>query len=238
MANNKEVDKKLLKFVNEIKDKELRNKVRDVLEDPSIIIAGNKITGLPLWTSPASKKHHHSYPKGLLQHIAAVSALGTTLSDLVEQTYGTPVNRDVVLASTLLHDIMKPLTYTQEDAGYGTSPLGERLDHLSLAVAELVRRGFPLEIIHAVAAHHGKSGPSSPKTIEALICSLSDELDASLNGEVLDAARYLIHDCVGADVKGLSAEEAFRIVRAKQEKGCSAVTELFRKIMSDRSEKE
>ncbi len=237
MTNNKEVDRKLLRFVNKIRDEELRNKVMDVLEDPSVMIAGVRITGLPLQTSPASKRHHHSYPRGLIQHTATVSALGVMLSDLVEQIYGTPVNRDVVLASTLLHDIMKPLTYTQENHGYGTSPLGERLDHLSLAVAELVRRGFPLEVIHAVAAHHGKSGPYSPKTIEALICSLSDGLDASLNGEVLDAARYLVHDCVGVDLKELSAEDAFKIVRAKQEKGCAGVAELFKEIMSTRSEK-
>jgi len=230
------LNERILEFLNRIRDGELKRKVKDLLEDPTVNIGGTKFQGLPLETSPASKRRHHSYPKGLIQHMETVATIGLTLSDIVEKTYNTPVNRDIVLATALIHDIMKPLTYTEEET-YGTSPLGERLDHLSLAVAEVIRRGFPLEVVHAVAAHHGRGGPVSPRTIEALICNLADEADAALNGETLNAAQYLISNCVGEESGRLSAEEAFAIVRAKQEKGCPGVVEEFEEIRSRRLEK-
>jgi 7,8-dihydroneopterin 2',3'-cyclic phosphate phosphodiesterase len=230
------INRRLLRFVNKIRDEELKQKVIGLLEDSTIKIGGTTYQGLPLETSPASKRHHHSYPSGLVQHMETVATISLTLSDIVERTYGTPVNRDVVLAAALIHDIMKPQTYTEEGETYGTSSLGERLDHLSLAVAELIKRGFPLDVVHAVAAHHGKGGPVSPRTIEALICSLADVIDASLNGEVLDAAKYLIFNCVGEESGRLSAEEAFAVVRAKQEKGCKGVGEEYEKIKSQRHE--
>jgi 7,8-dihydroneopterin 2',3'-cyclic phosphate phosphodiesterase len=228
------LDKRLLRFVNKIQDEELRKKVMGLIEDSTIKIGGTTFQGLPLETSPASKRNHHSYPRGLIQHMETVATISLTLSNIVENTYHTPVNRDVVLAAALIHDIMKPQTYTEEGETYGTSSLGDRLDHLSLAVAELINRGFPLDVVHAVAAHHGKGGPVSPRTIEALVCSLADVADASLNGEVLNAAKYLILDCVGEESGRLSAEEAFAIVRAKQEKGCIGVAEEFEKISSRR----
>lgn len=231
------INRRLLRFVNKIQSEELREKVKDFLKDPTISIGGTTFRGLPLETSPASKRRHHSYPRGLIQHMETVAIISLTLSDIVEKTYLTPVNRDVVLAAAIVHDIMKPQTYTEEGETYVVSPLGERLDHMSLAVAELIRRGFPLDVIHAVAAHHGRGGPVSPRTIEALVCSLADATDASLNGEVLNAAKYLVFDCVGEESGRLSAEEAFSIVRAKQEKGCTGVAEEFEKIRSRRIRK-
>jgi 7,8-dihydroneopterin 2',3'-cyclic phosphate phosphodiesterase len=231
------ISETLLNLVNMIQDDKLKQKVIQVLEDPTANIGGKKFQGLPLETSPASKRSHHSYPHGLIQHTYAVAMISLTLCDIVEKTYHTPVNHDIVLAAALVHDIMKPLTYTQGDETYGISPLGERLDHLSLAVAELVRRGFPLDVIHAVAAHHGKGGPMSPRTMEALICSLADVADASLNGETLSAAKYLVMDCVGEEAGRLSAEEAFGIVRTKQDRGCQGVVEEFEKIVARRSGK-
>lgn len=237
-AQKLKINKKLLKMVNNIQDEELRQKVTELLQDHTIIIGGVSFGGLPLETSPASRNLHHSYPKGLVQHMETVATISIALSEIVEKTYHTPVNRDTVLATALLHDIMKPLTYTQEGETYGTSSLGERLDHLSLAVSELVRRDFPLEIIHAVAAHHGKGGPISPRTIEALICSLADGTDASLNGEALDAAKYLVYSCTGEDSIKLSAEEAFHVVYSKQDKGCAGVVEIYKKIKSKHLKKE
>lgn len=227
-------DRRILRLVNLIRDRTLREKVQDLFQDPTMVIGGEMYRGLPLETSPAAKVHHHAYPKGLVQHMISATAISLTLCDLVEKTYHTPVNRDVVIATGLVHDIMKPLTYSEEGDSYGISPLGERVDHLTLAVAELIRRGFSLDVVHAVAAHHGKGGPTPPRTIEALICSLADSSDASLNGEILNAAKWLVRDCVGEEVGKLTAEEAFSIVRTKQDRGCAGVVEVFRKIQAGR----
>lgn len=221
----------LKRVVNKIKDKSLRDKVVDLIQNPTIRIGEKTYEGLPLVISPASKRRHHSYKEGLIQHIISSSTIALTLCNIVEQTYRAKVERDVVLAAVIVHDLMKPLTYSlREGGGYDASQLGEQMDHLTLIVSELIRRGFPLEVVHAVAAHHGRSGPTDPRTIEALICFLSDFTDAALNGEVLNAAKYLVEKYVGEQAGQLSAEEAFAIVYAKQSKGCEGVKSAFEEI--------
>ena len=223
-------DEEILRFVGLINDKTLRMKVLDLIGDPTILIEGEMYHGLPLKESPAAKVHHHAYPSGLVEHMVSVATFSLTLCDIVQRVYSAKVNRDIVVAAALIHDIMKPLTYSQTEDRYGMSLLGERVDHLTLAVAELIHRGFPLEVIHAVAAHHGKGGPTSPRTVEALICNLADTADANLNGEILNAAKWAIKDCLGEEIRQLTAEEAFSIVRARQEKGCAGVVEAFKQM--------
>ena len=110
------------------------------------------------------------------------------------------------------------------------SPLGEKLDHLTLAVAELIRRGFPLEVVHIVCAHHGyEAGPIGPKTVEALIVHLADVADSRLNGEVLRAARYLALKATGEEITQLTSKEAFEILRVKAEKGWDELKKLLEK---------
>ena len=223
-------DEEILRFASLITDEALRTKVLDLIGDPTVLIEGELYHGLPLKESPAAKVHHHAYPSGLVQHMVSVATFSLTLCDIVQQVYSAEVSRDIVIAAALIHDIMKPLTYSQTEDRYGMSPLGERVDHLTLAVAELIHRGFPLEVIHAVAAHHGKGGPTYPRTIEALICNLADTADANLNGEILNAAKWAVKDCLGEEVRRLTAGEAFSIVRARQEKGCTGVVEAVKKM--------
>ncbi|MEM2280439.1 MAG: hypothetical protein QXZ68_00405 [Candidatus Bathyarchaeia archaeon] len=104
------------------------------------------------------------------------------------------------------------------------------MDHLSIAIAELVRRGFPLELIHVVSAHHGEYGPIRPHTIEALICHLADLMDSRLNGEILNAAAYLVRKATGEEMPGLTSKEAFEIIRSKAVEGWEGVAKTVEKI--------
>lgn len=226
--------KELKNLIDSIEDQRLRKKVVDLIDGPTIKIGNINYHGLSLEATPAGKTRHHAYAEGLLQHMIASSTLALSLCNIVEKVYRGKVNRDIVLASILVHDAMKPLTYTQEEDGsYGISPLGEKMDHLTLVVSELIMRGFPLEVVHAVTAHHGRAGPISPRTVEALICFLADYTDATLNGEVLDAARFLVRNCVGEEAGKLTANEAFAIIYAKQIKDCEGVKEEFRRIRGE-----
>lgn len=221
----------LIRLVNKISNKALRDKVSALLEDTTIEIGGVRCEGLPLKDAPGGISRHHSYFGGLVQHILASADIALTLCDVIEGLYHGRVDRDIVLASIITHDLMKPKLYYQKENGtYGTSFLGEMIDHLSLIVSELIRRNFPIEVIHAVAAHHGRISPISPHSIEALVCFLSDYVDAFLNGEVLRAARFLIRDCVGEEEILLTADQAFAIVKAKHRKGCEGVRRELNKI--------
>ena len=125
---------------------------------------------------------------------------------------------------------MKPLTYSETEDKYGVLSLGERVDYLTLAVAELMHRGFPLNVAHAIATHHGKGSPISPRMVEVLICNLADTADASLKCEILNAAKWAMRDCLWEEASRLTVVEAFAIVRVRQERGCVGVAEVVKKI--------
>lgn len=215
-----DLDPRIKKIVNKIRDESLRRKILDFLSDLSVEIEGRAYSGLPLNEAPASKSYHHSYPGGLIDHILSTVNIALALCRSVEKIYGGKVDRDLVLGGVILHDILKPLIYERKDDGsYRNSPLGERLDHLTILVSEMLRRNFPLNLIHIVAASHGQAGPTLPKTIEALICHIADDADSKMNGEVLNAAKYLVREATGESWDRMDSKTAFRILAWKVEGG-------------------
>jgi len=226
----------LEKLAIKIKDETLREKVVQFLERPAIEIGGRVYTGIPLDISPAGLSHHHSYPGGFVEHVVATTEIALNLCNIIERVYHGKVDRDLVVSGAILHDIFKPLTYREEENGtYRSTPLAERLDHLTLIVSEMVRRGFPLDLIHIVCAHHGgEAGPIWPRTIEALVCHLADVTDSRLNGEVLRAARYLSREATGEELDIVSSKEAFETVHSKVIEGWDGVKKTVEKIKRKR----
>jgi len=222
----------LRNLVNRIKDEKLRRKVSEFLEDSiSVEIGGKTYVGMPLQESPAARFRHHSYPSGLFAHILSSTRIASTMCDSVEKIYRGKVNRDMVIAGLILHDILKPLVYEEKgDRTYRHSPLGEKVDHLTLITSELIKRGFPLELIHIVASHHGEAGPATPKTVEALICHLADWTDSQMNGEVLKAAKYLVREVTGEFWEKMDSKTAFDIVHSKASGGWNGLRETIEEI--------
>ncbi|MGD0979404.1 MAG: HD domain-containing protein [Candidatus Bathyarchaeia archaeon] len=222
---------KLSAIAKKIRNEPLRQKVIELLKNPTIEINGKTYSGLPLETSPAGISRHHSYPGGYIEHVASTTNLALAMCDSVEKTYHGSVNRDLVISGVLLHDIFKPTTYTiNKNGSYSSARLADYLDHLSLATSELVRRDFPLELVHIVSAHHGEASPIRPKTIEALICHLADSTDSRLNSEVLNAAAYLSRRAMGQELSRMNSKEAFEIVRSKSVEGWEGVAKTIEKI--------
>jgi putative nucleotidyltransferase with HDIG domain len=226
---------KLKALAYKIRDEKLRTKVVELLENPVFEVNGKTYSGLSLDISPAGLSHHHCYPGGFIEHVVSTTNLALALCNSVEKVYHGKVNRDLVIAGVLLHDIFKPVTYSvNEDGSYSSTSLADYMDHLSLVISELVRRGFPLELIHVVSAHHGDYGPIRPHTVEALICHLADLLDSRLNGEVLNAAAYLTRKAVGEELQRLNSKEAFEIINSKISEGWNGVAKTIGKIKQKR----
>jgi len=212
------------KLAGSIGDEVLRNKTLDLLSNPSLDLESPR---LALDECPAGAYQHHSYCGGLLQHTIGVTKLSLTLCDLVEGVYGGKVDRDTVIAGALIHDIMKCYTYEPKgNGGYMTSPLGEKVDHLTLLVAELYKRSFPIDVIHIVASHHGDVSPVKPKTMEALIVSIADLADSELSRKTLRAAEYLLRQMGENQPKLGSSQEALDLVQAKSREGWDGVRKL------------
>jgi len=212
------------RLADQIKDKKLRKNVLQLLRNPTLDL---EYQHLPIEECPAGAYQHHSYVGGLLQHTIGVAKLSMTLCELVEEVYGGKVDRDTVLASALIHDLMKIYTYEPRgDGSYISSPLGERLDHLTLLVAELIKRGFPVDVVHAVASHHGDVSPVKPKTMEALIVSIADLADSELSRKTLRAAEYLLRQMGESQLKLNSSRAALDLVQAKNKDGWDGVRKL------------
>ncbi len=212
------------KLAAKIKDKSLRVKVIDLIRNPQLDL---NYPCLLVKECPAGAYQHHSYSGGLLQHTIGVTKLSLTLCDLVEGIYGGKVDRDIVLAGALIHDIMKCYTYEPRgDGSYISSSLGEKIDHLTLLVAELYKRGFPVDVVHVVASHHGDVSPIKPKTMEALIVSIADLADSELSRKTLRAAEYLLRQMGQSQPKLNSSREALDLIQTKSKEGWDGVKRL------------
>jgi len=230
------LDARLKKIVDKIKDESLREKVANLIENPSIEIDGKLYTGMSLETSPAGVSRHHSYLGGFIEHVVATTEIALNLCSVIKRIYHGKVDTDLVIAGVILHDLFKPLTYEEKEGAYVSTPLAERIDHLTLIVSELVRRGFSLDLIHIVCAHHGgDAGPVWPRTVEALVVHLADITDSRLNSEVLRAAIYLSREATGEELQPANSNEAFEIVNSKVTEGWKGVQKTVQKIKQKRT---
>lgn len=136
--------------------------------------------------APAAKSMHHVYLGGLLEHSLSVLGMASRACD-----HYPGLNRDLVVAGVLLHDVGKTAELSYQRS-FGYTDAGNLLGHISLE-AEWIQReiaripGFPealrLQILHIVLSHHGRlefGSPVLPKTPEALLVHYLDDLDGKL----------------------------------------------------------
>ena len=216
---------KLVELAGLIADDGLREKVLAFLRDPPTDLDQ---PALPVGVCPAGAYQHHSYRGGLVEHTVSVVKLCMSLCDVVEEQYGGRVDRDLVLAGAVLHDIMKVYCYEETGGGgFRTSEFGGLVDHLSLMIAEMYKRGLPLDLVHVVAGHHGDAGPTKPKTLEALIVSVADQADSDLNSKLLRAAEYLLRRSGVSRPSLGSAKEALDVVQVKSREGWEGLQRML-----------
>jgi 3'-5' exoribonuclease len=168
---------------------ELKTLIQAV-RDPHIRVLLNRITAdheaeLREW--PAAQTIHHAYRGGLLEHKLKMAETGRFLARAYE------VNEDVVLAGVLLHDIGKLQELHYEPGATAYTRDGNLVGHIGLGLI-MVREaitsisGFPddvrAQIEHLIVSHHGTrdhGSPVEPRTIEAFILAMVDELDTRIH---------------------------------------------------------
>jgi 3'-5' exoribonuclease len=155
---------------------------------------------------PAAQNFHHSYTAGLLEHVWSMTRVAGFLADHYAKYYNQlnpPLNKGVIVAAAILHDIgkLRELNYHPVEAKYTTE--GQLIGHVLIGrdlVREAARKidDFPEETLmlldHAILSHHGKrefGAPIVPSTLEALLVSYVDDLDAKMN--IAARGRLLSH---------------------------------------------
>lgn len=139
---------------------------------------------------PAAVMLHHAYSGGLLEHSVSV-AIGARDMAKHYDTFKNPVNKDILIAGALLHDIGKIETYSAEPAP-SMQVAGNVIEHIFLgygmfmkfAELENLSEKIKLAIAHIIISHHGRKefgSPVLPGTPEAFIVSAADDVDFKIN---------------------------------------------------------
>lgn len=164
-------------YIESIENPRYRRLVKEML----------KMTGDRYYNYPAASRIHHNYLGGLSEHSLAMAAMACSVAQLYPQ-----LNRDLLLAGALVHDVGK----TAEMSGPVTTEytLEGRLEgHISLAngwlseVAEKTGLAHTEEAVllhHMILSHHGHyefGSPVLPMVQEAEVLYLIDNMDARLN---------------------------------------------------------
>lgn len=171
----------LERLAKNIRDERIRRVVQDFIDNPLLTFTEAKPL-ITLEESPAAPRKHHFFTGGLILHTVSVVRTAISLSEIVRDIYGLPVDTDVVVAAAILHDIFKYYQYVPDNTHGGYRAREDwYLSHDYAVVAELAKRGAPDKLIRAVAEVHGLS-PFT--TIEGLIVHLADSVDARL-GEIV-----------------------------------------------------
>jgi len=143
--------------------------------------------GATFFTVPAAKANHHAYRHGLLEHSVVVAETALRVADGFAL-----VDRDLLVAGALLHDIGKVRSYSNDPMTPGFTDEGLLLGEIVVGleiVGGLIDQVPDLSpahgqrLLHIIAAHHGereKGSPVVPQIREAVVIHYCDDMTARL----------------------------------------------------------
>ena len=174
---------KLVSLCGSIRNRHLKSLIQVYLDDTTLMDR--------LCKAPAAQTFHHAFLGGLLEH----TLNSMEVADAIVKFY-PGLNRDLVLAGILLHDIAKTweLSY---DCSFGYTDGGQLVGHIvksamwvdQKAAAAEAKTGekIPQELIdvvqHIILSHHGLpefGAVKLPATPEAIAVHFIENLDARM----------------------------------------------------------
>lgn len=171
-----EMWRELEDVIGSIANPHLKALLEAVFGDPAIADAYRR--------APAAKGIHHAWIGGLLEHVLSMCALARFFA-----SHYAGIDRDLLLAGVLLHDIGKireldfarSFSYTSEGGLIGHIQIGLRI------VADHLPQGFPPKLRnlleHMILSHHGQlefGSPKLPSFPEAMLLHLIDLTDSKI----------------------------------------------------------
>lgn len=117
--------------------------------------------------------------ESLVQHIKWVMEVALFIASLIEKGMGISINRDLLIASVLLHDLGKAFEYKKKGNRYVKSDIGEKFMHgfwgTFIALEERVSR----DLAHLIVTH-SKDSPEHPQLLEGIILHYADFAHADI----------------------------------------------------------
>ncbi len=138
---------------------------------------------------PAAKSVHHAFLGGLLMHTSTMLKAAEFYASL----YPDIIDRSLLIAGTLLHDLEKVNEFTFSEYGLATeySTEGQLLGHLvmgareinEIAIKENISPDKSVLLQHLIISHHGKpefGAAVVPMCAEAEVLAHIDDTDAKM----------------------------------------------------------
>jgi putative nucleotidyltransferase with HDIG domain len=121
-----------------------------------------------------------------VEHLNSCARQCIAIADVLESSFSCdiPVQRDYLIAGSLLADVGKPLEFDKDDSGkviQGT--FGKQVRHPFTGVALSYKHGIPGEVMHIIATH-SHEGDKMERSIESIIFHHADFVD-------FDIAKFL-----------------------------------------------
>ena len=174
---------KLTTLIEEIEDPHIRQLLFRIFSDPEVERLFRE--------APAARSMHHAFRSGLLEHTVSVTSIARSLAG----HYG--LNGDLVVAGALLHDLGKiweleigaSIEYTDDGRLVGHIPMETIFVEKKIGELEAFPAEIRRQLLHILLSHHGEYGfgsPRRPKTPEALLVHMTDNMDSKMAG-ILEA---------------------------------------------------
>lgn len=172
-----EMQKEVEELVQSISDPDLVRLLKVFLESPQYQV---------FCSAPAAQSIHHNYVGGLLEHSLGVMRLCAKIAEAYPQ-----LDRDIMLAGALLHDIGKSqeiqlvpgIQYSTEGQLLGHIVIGTQMVNDMIAKLPKFDQETRLKLLHIIVSHHGEyewQSPKRPMFAEAKVVHLADMIDAEI----------------------------------------------------------
>ena len=135
---------------------------------------------------PAAKRYHHAYKHGLLEHSTQIIDLAFGMMKTFDA--GIAINRDLIIAGSMLHDVGKINCYKLVEGGIDVCPTISEQDHIINGVklvSKYIQSNQVDQLLHIIASHHKEKqygSPVSPISNEAWIITVTDDLSSKIMG--------------------------------------------------------
>ena len=145
-----------------------------------------------LLTLPAATHNHHAFVGGWLEHVLSVTRTSVYLADKYDDYYPEMrprLNKGLVVAGAILHDIGKLREIEQQSTGAVYTGAGNLIGHIlqgrdivrETAAARSIDPEILLRLEHIIVSHQRLpewGSPKPPMTPEALLVHYADDMDA------------------------------------------------------------
>lgn len=170
---------KLFPSLMRIKQRSLREKVAAVWSEAITTGCGGKG-----WTFAELRAVKFTLLAGdidmkFVEHLNSCARQCMAITDVLKKSFrcSIPINRDHLIAGSLLADVGKPLEYDKDGSGKVVQgKFGQQLRHPFSGVALAFKHGIPAEVMHMIATH-SHEGDKVERSIESIIFHHADFVD-------------------------------------------------------------